>query len=55
LNVRAQTVCCVTVGGWMCVHRRCVFCLWTVERPCTYGVLCDCGQLAWLSCGLQYL
>ena len=29
----------------MCVHRRCVVWLWTVECACTDGVLCGCGQL----------
>ena len=29
----------------MCVHRRCVVWLWTVECACTNGVLCGCGQL----------
>jgi len=45
LNLRAQTVCCVAVVSWMCVHRLCVVRLWTVECAWTDGVLCDCVQL----------
>jgi hypothetical protein len=43
----------------MCVYRRCVLWLWTVECACTDGVLCDrtveCASTDGVLCGCGQL